>query len=116
MKNFHEDLDRDTPNRRSNVAGYNEREHPLSEITQHEWEGPIPVHVASKSLRERENTAHPVNGFGIHSTACVDVDRDLLWLALLSEARYTGVLVLDCSDGDGYSEREHSSNEITQHV
>ena len=46
----------------------------------------------------------------------MDDDRDLLWLALLSEARHTGVPVLNCSDGDGYSEREHSSNEVTQHV
>ena len=57
-----------------------------------------------------------VSGFGIHSTADVDDDRDLLWLALLSEARHTGVPVLNCSDGDGKSEREHSSNEVTQHV
>ena len=53
-------------------------------------------------------------GFGIHPTALVDDDRDLLWLALL--ARHTGVPVLNCSDGDGYSEREHSSNEVTQYV
>ena len=57
----------------------------------------------SKCIRKRENIVHPVNGFGIHSTAHVDDDRDLFWPALLSEARDTGVAVLNCSDGYGCS-------------
>ena len=110
--------------------GNSGRQRSSTEITLHASEEHIPVHMASKSfhedldrdtptskcVRERENTVHPVNGFGIHSTAHVDDDRDLLWPALLSEARHTGVPVLNCSDGYGYSGREHSSNEVTQYV
>ena len=95
--------------------GYSERQRSSTETTLHASEGHFPVHMASKSfhedldrdtptsncIRERENTLHPVNGFGIQSTAHMDDDRDLLWPALLSEARHTGVPVWNCSDGDG---------------
>ena len=106
--------------------GNRERQRSSTEITHHASERLFPVHMASKSfhedtpaskcIRERENIVHPVIGFGIHSTAHVDDDRDVLWPALPSEARHTGVPVLNCSDGYGYGGREHSSNEVTQHV
>ena len=110
--------------------GNSERQRSSTEITHHASEGLSPVHMASKSfhedldrdtpsskcIRERGNIVHPVNGYGIHSTAHVEDDRDLLWPALLSEARHTGALVLNCSDGCGYGGREHSSNEVTQYV
>ena len=106
--------------------GKRERQRSSTEITHHASEGLFPVHMASKSfhedtptskcVRERENIVHPVIWFGIHSTAHVDDDRDVLWPALPSEARHAGAPVLNCSDGYGYGGREHSSNEVTQHV
>ena len=90
-------------------GGNSERQRSSTEVTHHASERHFPVHMASKSfhedldcdtptskcIRERENIVHPVNVFGIHSTAHVDDDRDLLWPALLSEARHTGVACVE---------------------
>ena len=73
--------------------GCSERQRSSTETTLHASEGHFPVHMASKSFhedldrdtptskcfRERENTVPHVNGFGIHSTAHMGDDRDLLW-------------------------------------
>ena len=102
-----------------------ERKHSSTEITQHFWEGQVPAHVASKSFHDvstiaqkLENTAHPVHKSGIHSTSSEDVDLDLVSLALLSEAWYSGALTLNCpmTYGDGNSERPRSSTEIKDHA
>ena len=84
--------------------GFIDRKRSSTEITQHFGEGQVLAHVASKSFHDvstiaqkRENTAHPVYESGIHSTSSEDVDLDLVWPALLSEAWYSGVLTPNCS-------------------
>ena len=105
--------------------GLSERKHSSTEITQHFLQGQVPAHVASKSshdvstiAQKLENTAHPVFQSGLHSTSSEDVDLDLVSLAPLSEAWYSGALTPNCSMiyGDGNSERQRSWTEITLHA
>ena len=67
---------------------------------------------------EEMNTMKPVIGLGFHSSSLVEVNHDVLWLALLNEVRQPGAHAPTCSviDCDGYVERKLPSIGSTQHT